>query len=41
MEVIQSSEPLCNGDANGSVTLAIYSSGNLGGTPPYTLAQDL
>ena len=37
MEVIQSSEPLCNGDANGSVTLAIYFSGNLGGTPPYTL----
>ncbi|MFK7776148.1 MAG: HYR domain-containing protein, partial [Saprospiraceae bacterium] len=39
MEVIESSQPWCNGDANGSITLGILQTGNLGGTPPYRLTS--
>ncbi|MFK8006456.1 MAG: HYR domain-containing protein, partial [Saprospiraceae bacterium] len=39
MEVIESSQPWCNGDANGSVTLGILNTGNLGGTSPYRLTS--
>ena len=39
LEVTESSQPWCKGDDNGSVTLGILNTGNLGGTPPYTLVD--